>query len=378
MVTADGSMGLDEAADSVFNDHPFRTELLGDLTRMVRHVDSGEIVIFGWNGKQRTMSFVLQLGAHAGPGIDETSAFALIPSDTLLPQVDRQYLRPDDLRLAALRFLRRDETGGYLRRRPKRTSPMRVLTYNVHACVGMDGLLSPERIARLILQADADVICLQELDVFRNRSGNRDQAHAIAQYLEMSHQFHPAWSLEEEQFGNAILSKFPMRVIQKRGLHHHKQDRSRRSALWVEIDIDESTSLQVINTHLSIYPQEQKIQCQQLIEEWFQPASLLGPVVLCGDLNAPPRSATHRLLSAAMRDIESFDNSPTRRTLFSPLPISRVDHGFVSEGLECTRVRVVDSRLASIASDHLPLLFDLRLKPAVHDRSDEKETLSTK
>ena len=360
VLTPDGSFDIDRAREGVFGCHPFKSEILTDLVRLVHHQDSGEILIFGWNGKQKTNSFVLQQGAHAGPGDDETGAFALLPSDTLLPDVGREFLRPNDLRLAALRILGRDEDGNVLRRRRKRRSPIRLMTYNVHACVGMDGQLSPERIARLIQQSDADIICLQELDVFRCRSGNRDQAHAIAQHLEMDHQFHPAWALEEEQFGNAILTRFPMQVVQKQGLHHHKQDRSRRSALWVEIEIDDATSLQVINTHLSIYPQEQRIQSSQLIEEWVQPANLLGPVILCGDFNARPGSKTHRILSSAMRDVESFDRNPTRRTLFSPFPLSRVDHGFVSHELVCTGVHVFDSRLARIASDHLPLAFDLK------------------
>ena len=88
-------------------------------------------------------------------------------------------------------------------------------------------------------------------------------------------------------------------------------------------------------------------------------AQLLGSVVLCGDLNARPGSATHRVFSQILRDIESFDANPIRRTLFSPLPIFRVDHGFVSPELSCCSVTVIDSRLAKVASDHLPLLFEI-------------------
>ena len=81
----------------------------------------------------------------------------------------------------------------------------------------MDGQLSLDRIARVISQSAADVICLQELDVSRQRSDFIDQAQEIAKHLEMSHEFHPAWHIEEEQFGNAVLSRFPMRVIEASG-----------------------------------------------------------------------------------------------------------------------------------------------------------------
>lgn len=364
--TPDKTYRLPEDATAVFGtDHPFLPDVTSDLIQLAFHQDAGDIVLVGWRRDRDSSSFVLQNGAHAGPGIDETSAFALLPSDTLLPVSKKAYLRPDDLRLAALRFLGRDSEGHEIRQQPRiRSGRIRLMTYNVHACVGMDGQLSPDRIARVIAQSGADVVCLQELDVFRHRSGNCDQAHAIARHLEMSHQFHPAWRLEEERFGNAILTRYPMRVVETKGLHHHKADRSRRSALWVEIDVDEETSLQVINTHLSIYPAEQRIQMRQLLDEWVQPALLLGPVVLCGDFNARPGSTTCKLSSKVLRNVESFDAHPVRSTLFSPFPISRVDHIFVTEDLQALRTRVIRTRLAEIASDHLPLISDLEWKSA--------------
>lgn len=84
-------------------------------------------------------------------------------------------------------------------------------------------------------------------------------------------------------------------------------------------------------------------------------------MVLCGDFNARPGSATHKTICEALSDIESFDSFPAKRTLFSPLPLSRVDHGFVSAELQCVGVSVMKSRMAKVASDHLPLTFDLQL-----------------
>jgi endonuclease/exonuclease/phosphatase family metal-dependent hydrolase len=357
-----GQFRLPDEADRAFGNHPFQFEVADDMIRLIQHADAGDMVLIGWNGRGPSASFVIQNGAHAGPGIDETHGFALLPADTLLPGTGRDFLRPNDLRLAALRFLGRIDSTTMARKRPQRKSAVRVLTYNVHACVGMDGQLSPGRIARVIDQSEADIVCLQELDVGRRRSGHLDQAELIARHLEMSHQFHPAWHLEDEQFGNAIMTRLPMRIVQRQSLHHHKADRSRRSALWAEVVLADGTALQIVNTHLSIYPKEQKIQTQQLVDEWLKPASLLGPVILCGDFNARPRSPAHRILSNALRDIESYDANPARRTLFSPFPLSRVDHGFVSPNLSVSRVLVFDSQLARVASDHRPLAFDVSLE----------------
>lgn len=375
--TTEGEFVLPRDAVAVFGpEHPFLDDVTEDMIRLINHVDSGDIVLTGWTSDRDSTSFVLQNGAHAGPGIDETHGFALLPADTKLPNSLKQYLRPNDLRLAALRFLGRDQFGNRPQKyRRKPDSPMRILTYNVHACVGMDGQLSPDRIARVVAQSGAEIVCLQELDVFRHRSGNRDQAHAIAEYLEMTHQFHPAWHIEQEQFGNAILTRLPMRVVKAKPLHHHKQDRSRRSALWVEIDIDDQTSLQVINTHLSIYPIEQRIQAKQLLEEWVQPALLLGPVVLCGDFNARPSSTTCKTFQQSLYDVESFDSNPTHPTLFSPFPLTRVDHIFVSDGLKPSSNMVMQSRLAKVASDHLPLMSSIKLNSlqAEHDEVEDHQ-----
>ena len=360
--TAEGQFQLPRDAIQVFGaDHPFLHEVCQDLIRLAGHVDAGQMILVGWTNERESTSFVLQNGAHAGPGTEETQAFVMLPADVPLPDSSKNYLRPNDLRIAAMHFLSREERPARRIQGISANHPIRVMTYNVHACVGMDGELSPERIARVIAQSGANIVCLQELDVFRRRSGNRDQAHAIAEHLEMSFQFHPAWRLEEERFGNAILSRFPMRVVMERGIHHYKEDRSRRSALWVEVDIDPQVSLQVINTHLSIYPKEQLIQARELVEEWIEPAKLLGPVILCGDFNARPNSATHKAFAKAMQDVETFTAGKTRATYFSPFPFTRVDHIFVTPELQATSLQIVKTRMAKVASDHLPLMADLKI-----------------
>src|SRR5512142_1089209 len=89
----------------------------------------------------------------------------------------------------------------------------RILTYNVHRCVGTDGALDVARIAKVIAQMRPDIVALQELDVLRARTDLVDQAHAIAEQLGMSFHFHPAFTVEEELYGDAILTACPIRVV---------------------------------------------------------------------------------------------------------------------------------------------------------------------
>ncbi|MGD9302608.1 MAG: hypothetical protein PVI13_13610 [Desulfobacterales bacterium] len=41
---------------------------------------------------------------------------------------------------------------------------LRVMTYNIHSCVGMDKKVNPERIARVIGAPTPDIVALQEVD----------------------------------------------------------------------------------------------------------------------------------------------------------------------------------------------------------------------
>ena len=68
----------------------------------------------------------------------------------------------------------------------------RILTYNVHRCVGSDRRLDVGRVAAVIAELEPDLVALQELDVGRARTGHVDQAHEIARRLSMSVRFHAA------------------------------------------------------------------------------------------------------------------------------------------------------------------------------------------
>ena len=53
---------------------------------------------------------------------------------------------------------------------PKQIST-KVLCYNTHNCVGLDGEFSCERIAKIISEVDADAVAVQELDSMTTRRG---------------------------------------------------------------------------------------------------------------------------------------------------------------------------------------------------------------
>ena len=124
-----------------------------------------------------------------------------------------------------------------LDRRDQRARPasLRIMTYNVHRCVGADGRADPRRIAEVIAACQPDMVALQELDVGRHRTGGIDQAHAIAHLLGMSVHFHPALQVEEELYGDAILTALPMRLV-KAGPLPGSVGFEPRGALWAAVE----------------------------------------------------------------------------------------------------------------------------------------------
>ncbi len=346
------------------NEHPFLEEAAQDLASLTHHRDAGDLIISGWRLGQTSISFPMENGSHTGPGAEETRGFALLPlTSPLAENPDKDYLRPLDLREAALHVLGRHPVPQpRFRRRRKNGLTLRIMTYNVHFCINMDGKISPNRIAKVIAHYDPDIVCLQELDVDRARTGWVDQAQVIAQQLEMEYHFAPAIHLEEGKYGNAILSRLPMRLVHAAPLPviPDRPDIEPRGALWAVVTL-EGQEIQLFNTHFGLRPQERLIQVEALLgEEWLGHPDCLGPVILCGDFNAQPRSRVCRKIRRRLHDAQwTLDDHRPQRTFFGHYPVGRIDHVFVSPGIRVRGIEVPRTALTRIASDHLPLIVEV-------------------
>ncbi len=238
-----------------------------------------------------------------------------------------------------------------------------IMTYNVHSCIGRDGTASPERIAEILALYEVDIICLQELDSGLLRSGREDQAKEIADRLKMDYHFHPALKVEEGEYGNAILSRFPSRVMKGSALPTFpgRTYREQRGALWVMIRIQDFT-LNMITTHLGLSRFERRAQAEALLgPEWLGNSACEPPVILCGDLNTVPLLGVYRHFALTLKDASSSLGWGRGRTWPSGFPFMRLDHVFASSDIEVEKVMVPWTRLTRIASDHLPLIVTLKL-----------------
>jgi endonuclease/exonuclease/phosphatase family metal-dependent hydrolase len=244
--------------------------------------------------------------------------------------------------------------------RHSRTVAVRIMTYNVHRCLGLDRKLSPQRVAEVIASCHPDIVALQELDVGRLRSGRVDQAETIARELGMELHFFPAVRILEEQFGDAILSRLPARLA-KAGPLPGWRGAEPRGALWATIDAH-GVDLQVLNTHLGLWGRERNRQIDALLgPEWLSHPACQAPVVLAGDFNAAPHSRGYRRLASQLTDAFRAAGGRPEPTFPTRYPALRLDHIFVSRSIDVFDVRTIRTPLSRFASDHLPVVAELGL-----------------
>lgn len=238
----------------------------------------------------------------------------------------------------------------------------RIMTYNVHRCVGVDRRLDVARVAAVIAQRQPDIVALQELDVCRPRTGVVDQAHAIAQRLGMHFHFNAAFTVEEERYGDALLTTAPHRLIKAGPLPGlpHLRGLEPRGALWLELEIG-GRRLQVLNTHLGLVPREQRAQALALAgADWTGGRKRSDPpLILLGDFNATPHARAYRTFAARFTDARRQAPGPGLTPTFpSRLPMLAIDHVFLDGAVRAVRAETVSGPLARVASDHLPLVVD--------------------
>ncbi|THD61434.1 endonuclease/exonuclease/phosphatase family protein [Phenylobacterium sp.] len=240
----------------------------------------------------------------------------------------------------------------------------RIVTYNVHRCVGNDRKLDVGRVADVLAQLEPDIVALQELDVGRARTGHVDQAHQIAERLDMACHFNAALTVEEERYGDAILTGFPERLVKSGPLPGYGPipQLEPRGALWVEVEID-GAPVQIINTHLGLVPREQQIQAAFLAgPTWLQHPHCQGPKILLGDFNATATSVVYRTFLKGLSPARRLAKTQTPTATFpSPLPVLRIDHLFVSPEIRVTDVFAPFAPITRVASDHLPLVMDFEV-----------------
>jgi len=229
---------------------------------------------------------------------------------------------------------------------------LRILAYNIHHGRGTDGVVDLGRIAAVIRGSEADVALLQEVDDRTARTGRVDQPAELARLTGMHVEFGHQIDYQGGRYGQAILSRTPLRepVVHVLPGDPDRETRIAFSARTTVADRD----MVVVGTHLHHRdPIARLEQARTLRGLDVGP----GPVILGGDLNAVPESEPLRELLTTWSPTTA-DPLPT---FPAGAPVRQLDHVLhrpagVLDMVEC---RVLDE---PVASDHRPLLVVFRIR----------------
>lgn len=226
---------------------------------------------------------------------------------------------------------------------------LRILCWNIHHGVGLDGRSDLERIAKVIRSAKPDVVALQEVDQRCSRSGNVDQTAELARMTGMTGHFGSAMDFGGGQYGLAILSKHPVLSAVRHALPGPGEPRM----AWVAEISWKDRRVRIANTHLDLTEETRLRQAKHLAGL----PHLTRPLVICGDFNAPPEEASMRLLAGKWRWIEK---STPRFTHPADAPGDEIDHFFCDGFKPVAPAKVIHE---AVTSDHRPILVDLEPAP---------------
>jgi len=272
---------------------------------------------------------------------------------------------------------------------------VKITSYNVHSCVGNDGIYSVDRIANVIRYGCADIVCLQEIEVVNDipiqtriwsTLHNDNQPSMIAKLTGLQyHVFVPAiWSRASSRykechdevtnndvsgnfnddewkglcsasdtsntqnrndtgkFGIAILSRYPIVSIR---IHHFKKYKHKtiRNCMACLMSLPNDTRIWVVNTHLGCHfiGREQHQQVNELvsfINSLETNHTKIAGVIVCGDMNSPPiYQSIKTLRRSRMLDTWKLNGQGVGGTFpsYTPIPcfrkLFRLDYIFLRE-----------------------------------------------
>lgn len=240
---------------------------------------------------------------------------------------------------------------------------LNVMTFNMHHGRGTDRKVDLERIAKVIRTSKADLIGLNEVDrYFSKRSDYVDQISWLAKKLNMDHAYGQAISLQPKastefrEYGNAVLSRYPIVFQQNHSFIYRSRLMENRSLLEVLIELPQQ-HLKSYITHLSLNPFIHQKQTNFILQH-CRDSSL--PTVIMGDWNMRPKSRAWRKITRDFRDVcHEREENQYFYTFPSSRPKSQLDYIFISEDLHVHSVEVVQND--PCASDHLPLQATLSI-----------------
>jgi endonuclease/exonuclease/phosphatase family metal-dependent hydrolase len=236
--------------------------------------------------------------------------------------------------------------------RPESPSHLCIASYNIHSSVGMDRRRKPSRIVEVMKQLGCQIIALQEVD---NQPGDHDESMQLQYFCKvLGMRAVPGLRMVRKtgEYGNALLTCFPILEVQHRELDY--PSREPRGAIDVHLDVH-GRRVRVIAAHLGLRRAERKYQWEQILREVDEESDV--PTFVLGDMNEWYRGA--QTLKEAHR---LFGEPPAPAAFPSLFPMLALTRIWVRPRKAIQSIEVHRSELARIASDHLPVKAHVSLE----------------
>lgn len=240
------------------------------------------------------------------------------------------------------------------------TKRLRVATYNVHKCRGLDGRVRPDRIAEVLSEIDADIVGLQEVVSLEGDKREHHQARYLAQELGYHAELGENRKHKGGAYGNLVLSRLPIHRAQNFDIS--MRGRERRGCLRADVHLDHGGLLHIFNLHLGTSYFERRKQARKLFDQEVMTGSNLpGLKIVLGDFNEWTKGLASRLLHFHFKSADLRQHVGSSKTYPGVLPFLHLDHIYFDRRLSMSDFAVHKSRTALVASDHLPLVAEFRV-----------------
>ena len=242
-----------------------------------------------------------------------------------------------------------------LRSHPSSEKPevLKILCYNIHIGKGMDGVLDLKRIADIITKSRADIVALQEVDRFTERSGKIDQLAVLSILAGLNGVYGKTIDFQGGEYGIAILSRCDIEFSQHY-LMPERENIERRGFLLLVANKN-GHRFACINTHLGLDGEERKEQIATILEITKE---VTEPLIIAGDFNETPHSSNWEMMYDTFIDTALSLNT-TQNTFPSDAPEKRIDYVWFrrADGWEPVSCKTIPTT----ASDHLPFFVEAKM-----------------
>lgn len=240
------------------------------------------------------------------------------------------------------------------------TVTVSVMSFNIRHCEGIDEAVDVKRIAKLINEAKPDLIALQEVDRGVTRSARRDMPTELASLTGMEAIFYQNIALEGGEYGNAVMSRFPIKACDNTLLTTIGDGEQRgaiRAVISIPTDIGGERDLVFIATHLD--HRDSDVERMLSVDELHLLMMKAGglPIIVAGDFNSVPCSRVHSKLKQRLRDAWELAGNGPGFTHPADRATRRIDYLWVSQNISPLDIQVVPT----LASDHFAVLGRLAI-----------------